>query len=283
MNTQICLDFKIHVKTQYLSPHITYAVNLVFCLYDSDSTNSHLEYTMAGETESSSLYLADTREDGWLTAELYQFTSDNRYVDLEITFKCWNKLLVEGIEFEPVEIVSQQILEHQELEDEREVDMQEDMSHSDAYWKEKLPSDYETIIKWSKDKLHWTTKKELYSILCKGFLIQIQGEEVNLLFPYHVLQICTYIIYSCCGKLQNSQTSTYIDINKCQWFSLDKDGNKYIMLPAKVALKRKKWSWRYLPESRFFSLLPLPVFYLVTNAPFGALTKKPTFRLCLAY
>ncbi|KAL7602468.1 hypothetical protein Lser_V15G22813 [Lactuca serriola] len=212
MNTQICLDFKIHVKTQYLSPHITYAVNLVFCLYDSDSTNSHLEYTMAGETESSSLYLADTREDGWLTAELYQFTSDNRYVDLEITFKCWNKLLVEGIEFEPVEIVSQQILEHQELEDEREVDMQEDMSHSDAYWKEKLPSDYETIIKWSKDKLHWTTKKELYSILCKGFLIQIQGEE---------------------------------------WFSLDKDGNKCIMLPANVALKRKKWSWRYLPESRF--------------------------------
>ncbi|KAL7602472.1 hypothetical protein Lser_V15G22814 [Lactuca serriola] len=212
MNTKICSDFKIRVRTQYLSPQVTYAINLVFCLYDSDSTNSRLSYILAGETEPSSLYLADTRRDGWLTAELYQFTSDNRNVDLEITFKCWNELLVEGIEFQPVEIVSQQILEHQVLEDKREVDMQEDMSHLDAYWKEKLPSDYENIIKWSKDKLHWKTKKELYSILYKGFPIQIEGEE---------------------------------------WFSLDKDGKQCLMIPATVALKRKKWSWRSLPESRF--------------------------------
>ncbi|CAH1427450.1 unnamed protein product [Lactuca virosa] len=121
MNTKVCSDFKIRIRTQYLSPQVTYAINLVFCLYDSDSTNSRLNYILAGETESLSLYLADTRGDGWLTAELYQFTSDNRNVDLEITFKCWNELLVEGIEFQPVEIVSQQILEHQVLEDKREI------------------------------------------------------------------------------------------------------------------------------------------------------------------
>ncbi|CAI9263333.1 unnamed protein product [Lactuca saligna] len=136
MNTKICSDFKIRVRTQYLSPQ-----NL-----------------------------------------------------------------------QPVEIVSQQILEHQVLEDKREVDMLEDMSHLDAYWNEKLPSDYENIIKLSKDMLHWKTKKELYSILYKGFPIQIEGEE---------------------------------------WFSLDKDGKQCVMIPATVALKRKKWSWRSLPESRF--------------------------------
>ncbi|CAH1427449.1 unnamed protein product [Lactuca virosa] len=36
-----------------------------------------------------------------------------------------------------------------------------------------------------------------------------------------------------------------------EWFSLDKDGKKCLMLPAAVALKRKKWSWQSLPESRF--------------------------------
>lgn len=61
------------------------------------------------------------------------------------------------------------------VEDE-EVDMQT-ISDSDTYWEQKLPSDYEDIIKTSKDSVQWTTKKELYYILCKGFLIN-DGKQV---------------------------------------------------------------------------------------------------------
>lgn len=56
------------------------------------------------------------------------------------------------------------------FEDEK-TDMQP-VVESDTYWEEKLPNDYEDIIKCSKDDVKWTTKKELHSILCNGFLIE---------------------------------------------------------------------------------------------------------------
>lgn len=52
------------------------------------------------------------------------------------------------------------------------------ISDSDANWEEKFPTDYEHMMKWSKKSLQWTTKKEAYSIICKGFLIN-DGEEVT--------------------------------------------------------------------------------------------------------
>lgn len=62
------------------------------------------------------------------------------------------------------------------LEDE-EVHIQT-ISNPDSYWEQLLPTDYEEIIKLSKNKdVQWTTKKELYSTLCKGFLIN-NGKEV---------------------------------------------------------------------------------------------------------
>ncbi|KAI3500220.1 hypothetical protein L1887_36038 [Cichorium endivia] len=100
-------------------------------------------------------------------------------------------------------------VQHQVLEDE-EVDTQ-NISHSDTYWEQKLPTDYEDIIKWSKDSLQWTTKKDLYSILCEGFPIN-NGEE---------------------------------------WFSLAKNGKKCHMLSARMALQTKEWTWEFLPKSRF--------------------------------
>ncbi|KAI3505573.1 hypothetical protein L1887_27705 [Cichorium endivia] len=245
INTQICSDFKIRVRTQFLSPHVTYAVNLVFCLYDSDSTNSRLSYILAGETKSSDLYLADTRRDGWLTAELYQFTSDNKNVDLEITFKCRNQLLVEGIEFQPVEMANQQIsVERQVVLEDDEVDTHA-ISHLDAYWKEKLPSDYENIIKWSKNKLQWTTKKELYSIIRKGFPIQIKDKE---------------------------------------WFSLDKNGKKCLMLPAAVALEKHRWSWRSLPQSRFEEVAFDPTWsFTISCSTSNMLSAKTCYGAYLVY
>ena len=56
----------------------------------------------------------------------------------------------------------------------------EELDMPNTYWEQKLPSDYEDIIKWSKDSLQWTTKKELYSILSKGFPVN-NGEEVHLI------------------------------------------------------------------------------------------------------
>ncbi|KAD6453740.1 hypothetical protein E3N88_08446 [Mikania micrantha] len=47
---------------------------------------------------------------------------------------------------------------------------------SDSYCEEELPADYEDIMKWSTDIMQWTTKKEAYSIIRKGFLID-DGEK----------------------------------------------------------------------------------------------------------
>ena len=100
-------QFKTHVKTQFLSSHVTYTLNLVFHS-DHYTSNDYLglNYILAGETKSSTVYLANKREDGWLMAELYQFNSDSRNVDFEITFQSNDRLLVEGIEFLPVERVN---------------------------------------------------------------------------------------------------------------------------------------------------------------------------------
>lgn len=73
-------------------------------------------------------------------------------------------------------------MELEVLEDEK-VDMQT-ISDPDMNWEQKLPNDYQEIIKWSKDCVQWTTKKELYSILCKGFLIN-NDEEVTLISMVH--------------------------------------------------------------------------------------------------
>ncbi|KAJ0944853.1 putative protein kinase RLK-Pelle-CrRLK1L-1 family [Helianthus annuus] len=165
--------FKTSVRTQFLSPSITYTVNLVFKNKKAKERYVGLEYKLEGQKHKSYSFVSDEREDGWLTAELYQFTSDQRNVDLEILFytKWCPTILVEGIEFCPMEKV-----EHEVLRDEN-VDMRS-ISDSETYWEQKLPTDYEDIIKWSKDGVQWRTKKELYYILHKGLLIK-DGEEVN--------------------------------------------------------------------------------------------------------
>lgn len=104
--------FKIHVRSQFLSPLITYTVNLVFKFNKKDVERYiGLKYALEGGKTYSS-FLSDAREDGWFMAELFQFTSDERCVDLEILFdnKLCPNLLVEGIEFQPLEKVSLQTL-----------------------------------------------------------------------------------------------------------------------------------------------------------------------------
>ncbi|KAD0793415.1 hypothetical protein E3N88_43712 [Mikania micrantha] len=114
----------------------------------------------------------------------------------------------EGIEFWPLEKV-----EHK--------DEKQPIIYSDANWEEKLPTNYVDIIKWSKNSVQWTTKKEAYSIICKGFLLS-DGQE---------------------------------------WFSLDNNGKKCHMLSARVAGISKgecideKMDWMPLHESRFGEVL----------------------------
>ncbi|KAI3505409.1 hypothetical protein L1887_27538 [Cichorium endivia] len=168
----LCLIFKMQVKAQFLSPNITYTVNLVFSLFDKHDEYLGIKYKLDGETLFSHSYFEDKREDGWLMAELYQFTSDSRNVDLEITFDSQNIIVVEGIEFQPLERV-----EHQVLEDE-DADMQT-ISDSDTYWEQKLPSNHQDMIKWSDESQQWETKKELYSIFRKGFPVNKMWLSLN--------------------------------------------------------------------------------------------------------
>ncbi|KAL7587440.1 hypothetical protein Lser_V15G40498 [Lactuca serriola] len=174
-NKPYCWKFKTHVETQFLSPHMTYTVSLVFDFAYTSKDYLGLTYILVGETQPLTVYHVDKREDGWLVADLYQFTCDGKNVDHEIMFNCKCLLEVDGIEFQPLERV-----EHEVLNDEN-MDMQS-RSHSDTYWEQKLPKDCEEIIMWSKDRVSWTTKKELYSILCKGFLINDAKEWEEMLY-----------------------------------------------------------------------------------------------------
>ncbi|PWA91332.1 protein kinase-like domain, Phloem protein 2-like protein [Artemisia annua] len=214
--------FKTHVKAELLSPKITYTVNLVYRSYSSDKqVYVDLKYRLRGEATTSVVYLANRRQDDWLyVAELYQFTSDGSIVDLEIIFENSGTDIdgVEGILFQPLEKV-----EDQSLEDDRVEDI-ETTSGSDTYWEQKIPNDYEETLKLSKVSLEWKTKKELYSILFKGFM------------------------------LGNGQ----------QCFSVDKNGKKCQMLSARAATSVKEEidsNWESSNESRFGEVLVITAGY----------------------
>lgn len=158
------------------------------------------------------MYLANRiKEDELYMAELYQFTSDGSTVDLEIVFEnCGtNSRGVEGILFQPLEKVE----DIQIISD----------SNSDTNWEQTLPNDYEEILKLSKDSVEWTTKKELYSILCRGFL------------------------------LDNGQ----------QWFTAGKNGKKWQMLSARATcvIEDKNSTWESSNKSRFGEVLLMTAGY----------------------
>ncbi|KAJ9537979.1 hypothetical protein OSB04_030712 [Centaurea solstitialis] len=241
--------FKTHVQTQLLSPEVTYTVNLVFkCNFTNGSlskaTQLALKYKLRSETGYTISYLADGREDGWLMVELYHFTNDKIDVDLEIWFEssvngqpC--SLLVEGIEFRPLDD-----LENEAIENIVTVDMLP-LSDSNLDWEQKLPNDYEEIINWSKCCLEWTTKKQLYSLLCKGFLI----------------------------------------INSEEWFFIAKNGKKCHMLSARAALQNERWAWRSLPKSRFGEVAfdPFPEFSISSTIKPQLLSPQTTYAGYLVY
>ncbi|KAJ9566729.1 hypothetical protein OSB04_002695 [Centaurea solstitialis] len=166
-----------------------------------------------GHTSSIGMQYLDTsngREDGWLMAEMYQFTNDKVDVDLEILLESLVNgescsLLVEGIEFRPLDNV--------EYEAAKNIDTLDMLPISDLSvdWEQKMPNDYEEIINWLEYCLTWTTRKELYSLLCKGFLIFHTGE----------------------------------------WFFIAKNGKKFHMLSARAALQNEWWGSLYPNQGSF--------------------------------
>ncbi|KAK1422303.1 hypothetical protein QVD17_25322 [Tagetes erecta] len=108
-------SFKTRVKTQFLSPLVTYTVNLVFrCnnkLKEKATRQQYIAitYELKEEKYISRVHLTNKREHGWMVAALHKFTSNQSIVDLEIIFKSINpptELEIEGIEFEPVDNIS---------------------------------------------------------------------------------------------------------------------------------------------------------------------------------
>ncbi|KAJ0475888.1 hypothetical protein HanHA300_Chr13g0470841 [Helianthus annuus] len=87
-------------------------------------------------------------------------------------FDNYSSLEVEGIEVQPLENV--------EHIDEKQVKQPILDSESDANWEEKMPTDYEDIMESSGNSLQWTTKEEAYSIIRKGFFINIRDEDRSI-------------------------------------------------------------------------------------------------------
>ncbi|PWA62216.1 protein kinase domain, Nitrogen network kinase 1, Phloem protein 2-like protein [Artemisia annua] len=217
--------FKIHVKTHLLSPSITYTINLAF--YASSFGKQgyvDLKYRLRGETTTSTVYLANRRDDDWFhMVELYQFTCDGIIVDLEIDFDDHGtNILVESIFFQPLEKVEDKLSKDDkvlQMEDKLSKDDKVENiqtisdSESDTYWEQKLLNDYEKILNLSKDSLQWTSKKQLYSILRRGFLIN----------------------------------------NGQQWFTVDKHGKKCLMISARATwvIDDKNSACESSNESRF--------------------------------
>ncbi|GJU80709.1 hypothetical protein Tco_1283074 [Tanacetum coccineum] len=89
------MKFKIRVITPlFLSPDVTYGVNLVFKYSEIEQDERQQEasscmYKLLGETEIWMVNIGDLREDGWLVAELYHFTNEGEksILDLEIIFE----------------------------------------------------------------------------------------------------------------------------------------------------------------------------------------------------
>ncbi|CAI9304508.1 unnamed protein product [Lactuca saligna] len=165
-------DFKVEVRTRFLSPHVTYTINLVF-KHEINKYGIYVPfiYKLEEETHYSKSHIVQLRKDGWLMAELYRFTSYKKEHEFKIEFlqfaitSRWRHL--EGIEFRPME---------HEAHGDRKGKHTRPRSGLDTELEQKMILDYMDLIRLSKDNLQWTTKKDFYFLLRKGFLIH-EGEK----------------------------------------------------------------------------------------------------------
>ncbi|GJW08417.1 hypothetical protein Tco_1570840 [Tanacetum coccineum] len=110
------MNFKLCIRTPlFLSPDVTYGLNLVFHCCDSEREKMKqqhvgIRYKFQGEKKISVLHSKDRKEDKRLVAGLYQFNSTVKCItDFEILLEdCGfsGDLYIEGIEFQPLKNVS---------------------------------------------------------------------------------------------------------------------------------------------------------------------------------
>ncbi|CAI9275004.1 unnamed protein product [Lactuca saligna] len=173
------LQIEVDIETILLSPGITYAAYLVFKFIHRFSDVSHfdesseitssqptfvgLQYKFKDADESSFSHFADWTENGWMMIELCQFVSYGKVAKLELLLEgipSYNIILLEGIQFLPVEM--------QAIEEEPVVVV---VDNSNTNWEQKLPTDYQHIIKSAKDRVPYNiTNKEIYTLLSNGIL-----------------------------------------------------------------------------------------------------------------
>ncbi|PWA54182.1 protein kinase-like domain, Phloem protein 2-like protein [Artemisia annua] len=98
--------FKARVRGEYLTPHISYTLHLVFRYYNESHVNSFnpLRYKIDGESKVFIIYPSYMREDGWFIVPLYHFKTQHSTADLQFEFGYRGRdILVAGIEFQPSE------------------------------------------------------------------------------------------------------------------------------------------------------------------------------------
>ncbi|PWA35874.1 Concanavalin A-like lectin/glucanase, subgroup [Artemisia annua] len=135
--------FKARVRGEYLTPHISYTLNLIFRYRYESNVNEYnpLRYEVDRESKVFIIYPSYMREDGWFIAPLYHFTTQHTTADLQFHFEYRQfTLVVAGIEFQPSEE------------------------------KVELPvfEEYQHIVDGVSQSLFYTSLQELKQILSKG-------------------------------------------------------------------------------------------------------------------
>ncbi|KAI3756225.1 hypothetical protein L1987_56043 [Smallanthus sonchifolius] len=163
--------FRVEVNSRFLSPHVTYTIYIVFKYCDRSSPKYiPFEYKLDEETHYSRSCIACVNEDdGWMVTKLYQFAShegpqifsidflSRHQIPLDHEFGFEDEFAFEGIEFRPLENDA--------------CAKQEEQVKVDTDLEPNLTIDFTDLIELSKDYIQWKTKKELYFLLRKGFLI----------------------------------------------------------------------------------------------------------------
>ncbi|PWA46951.1 protein kinase-like domain, Phloem protein 2-like protein [Artemisia annua] len=150
-------EFKARVSGQYLTPQISYTVNLVFRYRWNTYVNSYnpWRYKVDGEDEIKVFIIypiIHEREDGWFSVPFYQFTSQHKTADLLFVFEPrWISLLVAGIEFQ---------------QSEEKVELQ-------------VIDEYQDMVKDASQSLFYTSLDELKQILYEG--VHLNGYKTILI------------------------------------------------------------------------------------------------------
>uniref|UniRef100_A0A251VAQ2 Putative phloem protein 2-like protein n=1 Tax=Helianthus annuus TaxID=4232 RepID=A0A251VAQ2_HELAN len=209
------LGLRLKVKTQFLSPNVTYTINLVYKCKHPLQHNLRIpfKYKLEEMSEYSKSCVAHVGEHGWLKTELFQFTSTKKKHNFDIHFlsemKGWKSvhLSIEGVEFRPVDFE----------QDENKVDVQ---PADELDWEERLPDDYTKIVKNIDES---TTQKEIYFLLRKGVYINNSQQWFSI----------------------SKKSKQRLMLPARTILTEEKSGCYFLS-------RRKSWLWKALPGSRLY-------------------------------